>query len=204
VNPDTARKGRRTASADVERVLLDAAERLLEAEGCEALSVRRIASSAGVAPMSVYNRFDGKNGIVDALFTQGFDDLADTVRDVDAPDPIEALREGARRYVGFALAHPATYAVMFERAVPGFEPSEEAIVHACDCFDVLEGLVRRAVAAGALDGDDPTDVAQQLWSACHGTASLVLRGLGRAPDMLANHDRLVANLLRGLAAAGSG
>jgi hypothetical protein len=130
---------------------------------------------------------------------RGFDDLAEAVGAVDAADPVEALRAGARRYVEFALAHPATYSVMFEQAVAGFVPSEEAILRACDCFEVLAGKVRRAMAAGAIVGDDATDVAQQVWSACHGTASLMLRGLGRAPDMQANHDRLVDHLLRGLA-----
>jgi AcrR family transcriptional regulator len=199
VNVKSATTRPRTASAAVEGALLEAAERLLEAEGCDALSVRRIAAEAGVAPMSVYNRFEGKNGIVDELFTRGFDELSDGLRSVDVADPIEALRQTARRYGEFARRHPAMYAVMFERAVPGYEPSEEAMSHASRCFEELATHVRRAMAAGAIVDGDAHDVAQQLWSACHGAVSLQLRGLGCVEDMVANHERLNDHLLRGLA-----
>jgi AcrR family transcriptional regulator len=204
VTPDPARpakapRGPRTASADVERALLEAAERLLETEGPDALSVRRIASEAGVAPMSVYNRFEGKNGIVDELFTRGFDELSERMRSIDVRDPIEALHETGRRYGAFGREHPAMYAVMFEQAVPGYEPSEEAIVHASRCFEELATHVRRAMAAGAIVDGDAQDVAQQLWSACHGAVSLQLRGFGCVDDMVANHERLNACLVRGLA-----
>jgi AcrR family transcriptional regulator len=193
-------RGARTASAEVEGALLAAAERLLETEGPDALSIRRIAAEAGVAPMSVYNRFDGKNGIVDELFTSGFDELTAALQAVEAPDQIAALRATGVCYRSFALAHPATYAVMFERAVPGFEPSEEAIEHASRCFEALATHVRRAMAAGAIVDGDATDVAQQLWCTCHGAVSLMLRGLGCVEDMAVNHDHLIDTVLRGLAA----
>ena len=60
---------RRTPSTKIEDRLVAAAFHLLEAEGPEALSVRRVAAEAGVAPMGVYNHFEGgKNGVVDAIF----------------------------------------------------------------------------------------------------------------------------------------
>src|SRR5512138_3570780 len=63
---------RRTASDDVEQALLEAAARLLTDEGPEALSVRRVAAEAGVSAMGVYSRFGGKQGLVEALFLDGF------------------------------------------------------------------------------------------------------------------------------------
>jgi AcrR family transcriptional regulator len=197
--PTRAPRGR-TASAAVEGALLEAAERLLEEEGPDALSVRRIAACACVAPMSVYNRFGSKNGIVDDLYIQGFDELRDALRTVDAADPLDALRDTSRRYRDFALAHPALYAIMFERAVPGFVPSDEAIPHAKRCFEELVAHVRRAMERGALAVNDPIEVAQQIWSGCHGSVSLQLRGLGFPADMAANQADLVDSLLRGLAA----
>ena len=61
----------------MESALLDAASELLEQEGPDALSVRRIAAAAGVAPMGVYNHFASKFGIIDALFMDGFGRLSD-------------------------------------------------------------------------------------------------------------------------------
>ncbi|HEY1826422.1 MAG TPA: TetR/AcrR family transcriptional regulator, partial [Acidimicrobiales bacterium] len=105
--------------------LLEAAAELLEAEGPDALSVRRIAAAAGVAPMGVYNHFESKFGIVEALFVDGFRRLSDAITSIPrSDDPLEDLRESGRRYRALALAHPMIYRVMFLRVIPGFEPSD--------------------------------------------------------------------------------
>ena len=106
-------------------VLLASAVEILEAEGPEALSVRRIAAAAGVAPMGVYNHFDSKNGIIEALFIQGFERLREALTNIaDIADPYEALREAGRRYRALAQAHPMVYQLMFLRTLPGYEPSD--------------------------------------------------------------------------------
>ena len=138
----------RTPSADISAAILDAAADLLEKEGPDALSVRRIATAAGVAPMGVYNHFDSKGGIVEALFVQGFERLAEALDAIaDIADPYDALREGGRRYRALALAHPMVYQVMFLRAVRGFEPSDHALEVAAGAFNSLVAAVRRAMAA---------------------------------------------------------
>ena len=63
----------------MEGALLTSASEILETEGPDALSVRRIAAAAGVAPMGVYNHFESKFGIVEALYVQGFHRLADAM-----------------------------------------------------------------------------------------------------------------------------
>lgn len=189
----------RTPSLEVSDSLLDAAGRILQHEGPPGLSVRRIAKEAGVAPMSVYNRFGSKNGIVDHLFIEGFDALAARMRAVDAADARQALVECGELYWAFAMARPAVYAVMFDRAVPGFEPSEDAHRHAAESFGSFVDHVRRAIDQGALAPADPVDVAQQLWEGVHGLVSLSLRHLGFVEDVDAHRRRLIETMLRGLA-----
>ena len=190
---------RRTPSLDVEQALLDAAARLLQSEGPDALSVRRIAGEAGVAPMCLYNRFGGKAGVVEALHRRGFDRLRDTLLAIPAGDPVEELAEACVRYRAFALANPTVYAVMFDRA-PDFAPTEDCILHAGSAFTALSDGVRRAQAADRLVKGDPIAIAQQVWAACHGAVSLELRDLGFVADREANYRDLVATVLRGLAA----
>jgi AcrR family transcriptional regulator len=191
----------RTPSNEVEDAVVDAAVRLLEERGPSALTVRGIAAEAGVAPMGVYNHFGGKDGVVERLFVLGFDQLRDAFADVGAGDPIEDLLEAGRRYRRNALDHPAMYAVMFDRAVPGFEPSPEAKLHALASFDELVRLVQRAMDLGALVPSDAVDVAQQMWSLCHGQVSLELRGIGFVGDLDAHHESMQRSMLRGLATA---
>ncbi len=189
----------RTPSAGMEAALLASAAEILETEGPDGLSVRRIAAAAHVAPMGVYNHFDSKFGIVEALFVDGFERLRAALAAIaDIPDPYEALREGGRRYRALALAHPMVYQVMFLKAVPGFEPSDHALEIAARAFDSLAAAVQRAMTAGVIADGSPTDTAQVIWAGIHGWVSLELLGIGFVEDQDAGFDRVCASLLRGL------
>jgi AcrR family transcriptional regulator len=189
----------RTPSAGMEGALLTSAADILESEGPDGLSVRRIAAAAGVAPMGVYNHFESKFGIVEALFIQGFERLgAEMAAMAQIADPLEALREGARRYRALALAHPMGYQVMFLRAVPGFEPSIHALGQCTGTFDSLVAAVERAMQAGLIAEASANDTAQLIWATIHGWVSLELLGIGFVEDQDAGYDRLCEALLRGL------
>jgi AcrR family transcriptional regulator len=189
----------RTPSAGMEGALLASALDILESDGPDGLSVRRIAAAAGVAPMGVYNHFESKFGIVEALFVQGFHRLGTEMAAMaQITDPSEALLEGARRYRALALAHPMAYQVMFLRAVPGFEPSDHAIGECTGTFDSLVAAVERAIEAGVIAEGEPTETAQLIWATIHGWVSLELMGLGFVEDPSASYDRLCATLLQGL------
>jgi AcrR family transcriptional regulator len=183
----------------MEGALLTSASEILESEGPDALSVRRIAAAAGVAPMGVYNHFESKFGIVEALYVQGFQRLAEAMAAMtQVEDPVEALREGARAYRNLALAHPMAYQVMFLRAVPGFEPSDPALTSCTRGFDFLVATVQRAIQAGVIAPGSPTETAQMIWASIHGWVSLELLGLGFVDDLDIWYDRLCEALLRGL------
>jgi AcrR family transcriptional regulator len=188
----------RTPTADVESAILDAAQRLLESEGPEALSIRRIATEAGVAPMSVYNRFEGKYGVVEELFLQGFRRLRDEFAAVSAPDVMDALDECGRRYRALAHAHRASYAVMFEKVIPEFDPSERCALQAAAAFTELVSLVERGQREGRVIDGEAVDIAQQVWEVVHGAVSLELRGMGFVDDRAAHFERLLATIRRSM------
>jgi AcrR family transcriptional regulator len=183
----------------METGLLEAAAELLESEGPDALSVRRIAATAGVAPMGVYNHFDSKFGIIEALFIQGFERLGVamiTLGEID--DPREALAEAGRRYRALALAHPMAYRLMFLRAVPGFEPSDRAKTAAATAFDGLVAAVERAMRAGLIVDGSPPVLAQMIWAAIHGWVALELCGIGFVADQDEGAALMCSTLLLGL------
>ncbi|HXZ62201.1 MAG TPA: TetR/AcrR family transcriptional regulator [Acidimicrobiales bacterium] len=183
----------------MEAALLTSAADLLESEGPDALSVRRIAAAAKVAPMGVYNHFHSKSGIVEALFVQGFERLRAAMWSVaEIGDPAEALREGGRRYRALALGHPMAYRLMFLRAVPGFEPSDDALVVCAGAFDGLVAAVRRAMDAEVIADGPATETAHLIWAAVHGWVSLELLGIGFVEDQAPGFEHLLESLLRGL------
>ena len=174
----TGRRPGPAADPEQRSELLAAASRLLASEGPEALTVRRIAAEAGCSTMGVYSRFGGKDGIVEALFVEGFQGLAAAMDAVPSTDDVMAdLLACGVAYRRFALAHPTSYTVMFERAVPGYEPSEAAGTIALGTFERLVRRVERAVAAGCLEDGDTIETTMRVWALSHGWVSLEIHGM---------------------------
>jgi AcrR family transcriptional regulator len=200
-NTGNASPGRRsrTPSADVERELIAAAETVLVRDGPGGVTVRAVAAEAGIAPMGVYNRLGGKEGLVDALLIIGFDRLRVAVEAGDEPDMLERLRACGLRYRDFALTNRSFYAIMFEDAIPHDRSSAAVAEHAAAAFGALVRNVEAAAATGRIVAADPRDVAQQIWSAVHGAMALELRNLVQTPDPAATYRAAVDTMLRGLA-----
>lgn len=183
----------------MEASLLDAAAVLLERDGPNKLSVRRIAATAGVAPMGVYNHFGRKGGMIEALFVRGFEQLAEELNAAaQIPDPYEALRESGRRYRNMALAQPKMYQLMFLRAVPGFEPSTSAREVAGHAFNGFVALVRRAMTAGVLVDGPPHETARMIWASVHGWMALELLDIGERVGHTVAFEHMCRSLLAGL------
>ena len=134
------------APEDARARLLLAAARLLSEGGRDALTTRAVAAAAGVQAPALYRLFGDKDGLLDAVAEHAFDAyLREKHRRAPDPDPVEDLRRGWDLHVGFGLAHPAAYALVYGDPRPGrASPAAEAGGR------VLEGLVGRIARAGRL------------------------------------------------------
>ena len=96
------------------RQIVEAARELLEQEGPEALSMRRLADRLGIRAPSIYEHLADKQALEAALISAGFEESAElfasAVRGSD--DPLAAL---AAAYRDFAHRHPHLYRLMTER-----------------------------------------------------------------------------------------
>ena len=190
----------RTLSQDIVPGVVEAALELVQEEGPEGLTVRALARRAGVAPMSIYNHFGGKNGVIDAIIIEGFALLA-RMADTTLEDPRENLLAGSRAYRDFALRHRAHYPLMFLHRFIGYDPSNETLNAAYRGVEILSGQVQRCVDAGYFAGRLGTDVAQQLWASVHGYVALEISGINFASQRARVFDQLIEGLLLGLDAA---
>ena len=167
---------------ETSEALLAAAHRLLATSGPESLTVRRIATEAGMSTMNVYSRFGGKDGVIDELYADGYRRLVDALDAVPTTDDIAGdLIRVAHAYRDFARDNPTYYGIMFRGTVHGFSPSAESTELALSGLSALVERVRfgqdRGVIVSGQDGDT-TDVAALLWATCHGLVSLELDGVG--------------------------
>jgi AcrR family transcriptional regulator len=163
----------RTSSSEVRKRILDAALELLTSEGPDSVTVRGIAKQANVAAMGVYNHFEGKNGVIDAIWTQGFDRLREAMEKANVEEePIVALEKAGANYRRFALDHVAHYQVMFMLRIKDYVPTIEAARSAALAHNALVVMVERAQRSGFLEHQNSYDLAQQFWSVTHGYVSL--------------------------------
>ena len=94
---------------------MDAARRLLEAEGPSALSLTTLAREAGVSPAAPYHHFKDKAELLDAVAQEGWDSLG--VQMAAARDKAEGMQQLTAlgvAYVCFARDNPALYRVMYD------------------------------------------------------------------------------------------
>ena len=185
---------------DVRLALLDAAGRLLLAEGADGMTTRRMAAMAGTTTQAIYTEFGGKEGIARAMYREGFARLEARLRAVgETPDPLFDLLQQGRAYREAALDSPQFYDVMFGRPIPQFTPDADDRACSLVAHDLLSAAVGRVIATGALvDGADADEVAQWLWTVVHGAVSLELNGALELDD--ATYDEYLRLSLAGFLA----
>ena len=127
-------------------------------QGLAGLSIRDLAKRAGITTPTVYAYFESKQAIYDAMFGRGAADFeAWMTRPYDTDDPRQAVIEGVHRFVEFCTSDVARYQLLFQRTIPGFEPSPESFAPAILALDAAR---ERLALAGVTD---PRHV--DLWTA---------------------------------------
>ncbi|MBI1844135.1 MAG: TetR/AcrR family transcriptional regulator [Actinobacteria bacterium] len=141
--PVRDRRAERHAATRAE--ILEAAWEQVRANGLAALSLRDLARTIGMQPSSLYSYFDSKNAIYDAMYAQGAQQFVDeqkaSMRTPD--DPLEALKAVLRFFVNFCAADSARYQLLFQRTIPGFEPSPASFKISEDNLAELGELLAR-------------------------------------------------------------
>ncbi len=171
--------------------LIAAAESVIAERGIEGFSLRETARRAGVSASAPAHHFGDARGLLTAIATEAFVDLAEALRSASAGlGRAERVRAQGLAYVAFALFNRARFDLMWRAAL--LDREDEAYREAArDAFVAL---------AGALGGDgatagpaDPASApALACWALVHGFARLAIDGafgieeeaLARAADAL--------------------
>ncbi len=148
---------------------------LMRENGVAALSFNEIARRLGMKPPSLYAYFPSKMAIYDALFRLGMEIFAKGMKESGAKGETiaEQLQRSIEAYMTFATENPELYQLVFERPIPGFEPSEESMAVSSAALDEARKVFAQAVRESSLDIDLPLNVAYDLAIAImHGLTSL--------------------------------
>lgn len=92
--------------------IAEAALALVDRDGADALTMRRVAAELGSQPMSLYRHVDGREGLLDALFEA----FISRMKPIDRSLPWEdRLRAFAREARAAALDHPQAFRLVAHR-----------------------------------------------------------------------------------------
>lgn len=126
--------------------IVDAAWKLAAVDGIGGFSLHGVARQLGIRQPSLYEYFDSKLALFDAMFADGNRKLLARLDAVALPDdPRRALKAVMRAFVEFAVEDPARTELLLMRPIPGFEPSPDAYAPA---VEVLDRSIARLRAAG--------------------------------------------------------
>jgi AcrR family transcriptional regulator len=180
------------AGLDTERVV-DAAARIADAEGLDAVTLAQVAAELGVRPPSLYNHVEGHGGLLRALAVRGVRELTAALREAAVGrSGTDALGATARAYRAYAHAHPGLYAATVAAPAPDDAEHQAA---ARETVDVVFAVLR----AWSLEGDDAVHATRAFRSALHGFVGLeAAGGFGIPVDLDESFERLVATLAGGL------
>jgi AcrR family transcriptional regulator len=129
-----------------------------------------------VSQAAPYRHFASKEALLAAVAEAAFHDLRAACADAASTgrsDPVRRLGAVAEAYVGFAVAHPARYRLMWAPA-PRARDHPALGAAARDAGEALSSAIAACVASGDVDGGRPLEQLFVYWSLLHGIAGLIL------------------------------
>jgi len=154
------------------RKILQAASELFLQGGMQALSVRAISKRAGLSTIGIYSHFDGKQGILDALYIEGFERVAQAMEVPDeGQDSLQRILSSSRAYLRVADEYQAHYRLIFGEADENYQPSPEAREVASRAFELLIKGAARLLPESA-STQQKTTLAINIWAIVHGYVGL--------------------------------
>lgn len=173
------------------QLIITTARRLSEAEGWDAVTTRRLSAEIEYSQPVLYSHFANMDELARAVAIDGFGELADVLRAAraGATTAVDALRQLAYAYVGFARQNPALYDAMFTGPTTLHFAAEDTPPELEASFAELHD----AVAELAHQHDADT-LAEVVWSALHGLVSLNRNGRLRPTHHAERIELLIAQL----------
>jgi AcrR family transcriptional regulator len=101
------------ASSTARRITI-AGRRLLDKEGAEAVTMRRVAEAVGITAMAIYRHYPDRNALLNAMADEGFKQLTARLARKRFFGTIEArLTKMAEIYLEHAFENPRLFELMF-------------------------------------------------------------------------------------------
>jgi len=168
---------------DLREACVSAAHEVIAEQGIEHLSLRDVARRLGVSHQAPYRHYPSRDHLLAAVLERCFRRFA---AHLDAraggAQPMDDLASLGHAYLGFAVAQPLEYRLMFNTPWPPAAQHPALAEQARHAFDILVGVLERVHARHTDASDRARLDALFVWSTMHGLASILasdaLTGIG--------------------------
>lgn len=160
--------------------ILKTALAIISESGPDSLSMRGLADRVDYSAAGLYEYFDSKDDIIDAVCGEGDRRLQLLLREVSAAlAPIQYLVELGLAYIRFAKENEEHFLLMYTQ-VPEGPTLPFKMLEYNETYQILIDGVKRSFESGDISTRptfDLDDIAYGLWAAAHGMAMLQLTSL---------------------------
>ncbi|HEX3985939.1 MAG TPA: TetR/AcrR family transcriptional regulator [Acidobacteriaceae bacterium] len=157
--------------------ILQAAGELLDQEGSEAVSMRRVAGAVGITAMAVYRHFPNREGLLNAMADAGFVEVRQRLLAVPGAEVEKRLTAVLDVYLDFALEKPRLFELMFlslrlgARQYPG-----DFRAGASPTANVAAELIEQGMQSGVFRRSDVWEITLEMGALLQGMVMLYLGG----------------------------
>jgi len=146
------------------------------ASGGKSLVLRSVAHRSGSTTQAIYTQFGGKQGLVEALFNEGWSRLTSELKALGPKsNPLESLMDIGLCYFRFAHKNPNFYQLMVGRSVPNIAMPERQNKYTGPWQTFTAVALNKAISQKLLSGDIE-EIGYLLWATCHGMIDLRING----------------------------
>jgi AcrR family transcriptional regulator len=198
------------AQANTAGRIVAAARAILEKEGPQAVTMRRVAQELGITPMAIYHHYKDRQAVLQRIVDEEFERLG-AIADRLGAAPRKGLsraREDEDRllgavdaYLDYAFARPHMFDFIFNaRRESALRYPRDFRARRSPTLTPVADEMERAMDEGRLARDDPWEIAVQFWAHAHGYVTLYRAGRFDLSEKAfrALYRRAVKRLLDGL------
>nr|WP_293842951.1 TetR/AcrR family transcriptional regulator [uncultured Arsenicibacter sp.] len=170
---------------EVRNSILTAAWSIIQTEGWQALSIRKIADAIEYSVPVIYNHFESKEAIMLEFVKEGFRQLRDHIQAQLSEEDrsCQQLEIAGKAYWQFAFANQATYQLMFGMGLPPCERARQ--VPEIQSFStMLVSLIQKVIDHSNQPDTNAFLKFHTFWSILHGLVSIQMINRSATPDEL--------------------
>lgn len=169
-----SKKRQNNKREEIRSLILSTAHEIINKDGVQGLSIRKITKAIDYSPAIVYHYFKDKNEIIEILVSEGYKHILDSVRKVkrNEDEPEKEIREVFKNYIETALNFSEEYRAFILNDDPEVLRKttvlKEGISEVSPTMKLLTDTIQRGIDKGHFTHGNPELMAQIVWTSAFG------------------------------------